>query len=171
MTPLVSRIRPGRSDLLWADGVTHGEDGGPDAFSLRGSGRGTVVLLDRGLTEDQWRRIALGLSNDLEVLRIGGSGDATRNAVAITAGLRAISSKHWALLAVGASLPDAEALETAPSQPTSTRQISSASNAVLSDGDVERVCGSIIQIAVTNSWVTATEAHPDQGCVRAARQP
>jgi hypothetical protein len=170
MTPLVSRIRPGRSDLLWADGATYGEDGA-DAFSLRGSGRGTVVLLDRGLTEDQWRRIALGLSNDLEVLRIGGFGDATRNAAAVAAGLRAISSKHWALLAVGASLPDAKAVETAPSQPTSTRQISTASNAVLSDGDVERVCGSIIQIAVTNSWVTAREVHPDQGCVRAARQP
>lgn len=170
MVPLVSRIRPGRTDLLWADGFATSPNG-LEAFSLRGSGRGTVVLLNHGLTAEQWQRIALGLSNNLEIVHIDAGADATQDAGAITKVLSAISSTHWALVAVGAALPDAKALEAAPSRPASTRHIPRALNKVLSDADVERVCGAIIQVAVKNNWITATERHPDQGCVRAMPKP
>ena len=39
-------------------------------YSLRGVGKGTLVVLDAGVKKGVWEQVAVALPNDVEVLRI-----------------------------------------------------------------------------------------------------
>ncbi len=109
MGPLVPMPRLGRLDLLWGNGIVAMGDWVTE-YSLRASGRGTLLLLDSGLPKATWEQLAMALPNDVEVLRVrvGVTPDLGFNfskteelAMDAKAALGAVSARKVAVLAVG----------------------------------------------------------------------
>jgi hypothetical protein len=70
------------------------------AFSVRGVGPVTTVLLDGGLADAWWGELALSLPNGTEVLRVN-EGDLVDS---VPAALDAVSADQWALVSFGATV-------------------------------------------------------------------
>lgn len=132
MGPLVPMPRLGRLDLLWGNGIVAMGDWVTE-YSLRGSGRGTLLLLDSGLPKATWEQLAVALPNDIEVLRVRvdlardlfmGFSKTEEIAMQAKAALGAVSARKVAVLAVG--LTDEvliEALKSLSPAPTSITAI------------------------------------------------
>jgi hypothetical protein len=109
MGPLVPMPRLGRLDLLWGNGIVNMVDWVTE-YSLRGEGRGTLLLLDSGLPQAIWEQLAVALPNNVEVLRVRvdlardlsmGFSKTEEIAMQAKAALGAVSAKQVAVLAVG----------------------------------------------------------------------